>query len=124
MKVVITESKRDRLVFKWLDDNYGNMNVVYEDNPRYITFTDVNDEDIFLYNVNSDTLSIMSPEVQTGLKTMFGLSRDVMNSIVKPWMESLYGFPIRVVNYQTWFCNACGKYHDEIYHIEDDSPHF
>jgi hypothetical protein len=123
MKIVITENKRNKIVTKWLDDNYGNMNVVYEDNPRYITFRDNDDEDIFLYNINTDTLSIMSPETQRGLK-MFGLNKNVMNSIVKPWMESLYGFPIKVVNYQTWYCNTCGKFHSEPYHIEDDSPSF
>jgi hypothetical protein len=124
MKIVIKENKRNKVVTKWLDDNYGNMNVVYENNPRYITFKDVNDEDVFLYNVNTDKLSIMSPEIQKSLKTMFGLNRDVMNSIVKPWMESIYGFPIRVVVYQTWHCNTCGNFHDEPFHIEDDSPSF
>ena len=124
MKIVITENKRIKVVTKWLDDNYGDLNPIIDNNPIYITFTDNNGDDILLYNSNSKGMVIINDVLQDSLKEMFGVKYNQLDDIFIPWIRNTYGKEVKFVMYQTWHCNTCGKFHPTKYHIDDDTPHF
>jgi len=113
MKLIITESRRDGAVIKWLDKKYGKLTprkgIGYED------YFDEKGNNIFSYSYGD--ITIVSPDLQYDLFNMFGLKRYDLNQIVKPWVEETYGINVDLVQYTTWHCNNCGMYHPTKYHI-------
>lgn len=113
MDIIITESKMNSVVTKWLDRKYSNLI------PRqYSVFTSFDDESgnsVFSYSY--EEITIVSPDLQYDLFNMFNLKRYDLNQIVKPWIEETYGINVDLVQYTTWHCNNCGMYHPTKYHI-------
>lgn len=124
MKISLPENKRNNIVTKWLNNNYGDLNPVIDDNPRYVTYTDNGGVDILLYNNNTKGLLILDNTLQDSLKQMFGVKYNQLNDILIPWMGYNYGEDVKFVTYQTWHCNTCGRFHPTKYHIDDITPNF
>jgi len=115
MKIIITESKRNDAVTKWLDRKYGNLTPIgYKIS---ITFINESGDAMFFYSYGDVTIE--DDNLQYDLYNMFGLSRYDLNEIVKPWIEKTYNIKVDLVQYTTWHCNRCGKYHPTKHHIED-----
>jgi hypothetical protein len=122
MKMIITESKMNRIVTKWLNDDYGDLRK-YSGYGSYM-YTHYKDDDgltIFTYNRSSDVITIINPDLENDLKTIFGLDGDKLNDIFIPWFKERYKIKPRLVKFQetTYHCNDCGRYHTTKYHIED-----
>jgi hypothetical protein len=122
MKLIITESKINRIVTKWLDSEYGKLRK-YTGNStyRYIHYKDNDGLTIFRFNLNTDVVTIINPDLENDLKTIFGLDGDKLNDIFIPWFKEKYKIKPRLVKFQetTYHCNDCGRYHTTKYHIED-----
>ncbi len=115
MKLIITESKRNEAVTKWLDRKYGNLIPIKHNITT--TFTNESGDGMFYYSYGD--VIIDNDDLQYDLYNMFGLSRHDLNQIVKPWIKETYGINVDFVQYTTWHCNYCGKYHPTKYHIEE-----
>jgi hypothetical protein len=113
MKMIISESKRDSAVIKWLDKKYGNL--IPRKGIGYTDYFDEKGNNIFSFSY--EEITIVSPDLQYDLFNMFGLKRYDLNQIVKPWIEETYGINVDLVQYTTWHCNNCGMYHPTKYHI-------
>jgi len=122
MKMIIAESKMNRIVTKWLNNNYGDLRK-YNAKGSYM-YTHYKDDDgltIFTYNRSSDVVTIINPDLENELKTMFGLDGYGLNNIFIPWLKESYKLKVPLVKFQetTYHCNECGRYHTTKYHIED-----
>ena len=100
MKVIITESKMSSVVTKWLDMSYGNLRKSSSPmNFRFIHYKDENNETVFLFNLNTGTVTITNKSVYHYLKDMFGLSGYELNDILIPWFEQSYNLHVEKVQY-------------------------
>lgn len=115
MKVVITENRRNEAVTKWLDKNYSDL--IPRKGIGYKDYFDEKGNNIFSYSYGD--ITIVSPDLQSDLFNVLGLNRYNLNLILKPWIEKTYDIDVDLVQYTTWHCNNCGKYHPTKYHIKD-----
>ena len=100
MKLIITESKMSSVVTKWLDMSYGNLRKSSSPmNFRFIHYKDENNETVFLFNLNTGTVTITNKSVYHYLKDMFGLSGYELNDILIPWFEQSYNLHVEKVQY-------------------------
>ena len=113
MKIIITESKMNSVVTKWLDKKYSNL--IPRQYSVFIVFDDELGNSVFSYSYGD--ITIVSPDLQYDLFNMFNLKRYDLNQIVKPWVEQTYGIDVDLVQYTTWHCNNCGMYHPTKHHI-------
>ena len=65
MKLIITESKINRIVTKWLDQEYGKLRK-YSGNStyRYIHYKDNDGLTIFRFNLNTGMVTIINPDLE------------------------------------------------------------
>jgi len=115
MKLIITESRRNDAVTKWLDRKYGNL--IPKKHILNTTFTNESGDGIFYYSHGD--ITIEDKNLQSDLVNMFNLSRYDLNQILKPWIEETYGMDVDLVHYTTFHCNRCGKYHPTKHHIDE-----
>jgi hypothetical protein len=90
MKVLITESKRDRLVIKWLNDNYGDLIPYKTDKHRNYIFFMKNGEVIFEYNKIYGWVYISYDKIWSFLISFFGLNNTQIQDLTKKWVEEQY----------------------------------
>ena len=94
MKVIITESKLERLVIKWLNDEYGNL--VPHKQAKYnehIFYTKGN-ENIFDINKHSGDVYV-SDVIWSTLARMFGMSYQNIQKVTKEWITNHYHLDVR-----------------------------
>lgn len=115
MKFIISESKKDDAVTKWLDRKYSNLTPIKD--TIYTTYNNESGNKMFVYS--HDDVTIENDNLQYDLFNMFNLSRYDLNRIIKPWIEKTYDINIDMVQYTTWHCNLCGKFHPVKHHIEE-----
>jgi len=122
MKIIITENKRNESITKWLNSEYGKLRK-YTGNStyRYIHYKDNDGLTIFRFNLSTGIVTIINPDLERDLKSMFGLTGYEVNDIFIPWLEERYNLHVERVQFEetTWHCNECGRYHTTRYHIED-----
>ena len=119
MKLIITESKRNDIVIKWLDKYYGDL--FKHSSPgsiKYIHFIDKNNNTIFDYNRSSSIVEFRDDVIQE-LVSIFNLNVKNINEILIPWLKKNYNLHVEKVNVTTWYCNDCGRYHITRHHTED-----
>ena len=122
MKMIISESKMNSIVTKWLNNNYGDLRKYNaKGSHRYTHYKDDDELTIFTYNRNTGLVTIINPDLENDLKSIFGLDGYGVNDIFIPWLEERYNLQVPVVKFQetTYHCNECGRYHTTKYHIED-----
>jgi hypothetical protein len=56
----------------------------------YIHYKDNDELTIFRFNLNTDMVTIINPDLENDLKSMFGLDGDEVNDILIPWFEERY----------------------------------
>jgi len=118
MKIIITENIRNRVITKWLDNNYNDL-IGMENSHGTIDYKKKDGKTMFSFHTTYSDVTIEDNELQSYLFNMFNLKRYDLNQIVKPWIEETYGIDVDLVQYTTWHCNKCGKYHPTKYHIEE-----
>ena len=117
MRIIITESKRNNAVIKWLDMDYGDLRK-YSVGHRFIIFKDSGDDMSFTFNRDNGIVEL-SEEISNQLVSMFGITSGYdINDIFIPWLEERYNLHVEKVVCTTWHCNKCGRYHITKYHID------
>lgn len=100
MDIIITESKLYNIVTKWLNKDYGDLRK-YNAKGSYM-YTHYKDDDeltIFTYNRSTDVVTIINPDLENDLKTIFGLDGDKLNDIFIPWFKERYKIKPRLVKF-------------------------
>ena len=100
MKLIITESKRNDAVTKWLDNNYGDLRKSKSPGSwLFIHYKDKNNETVFLFNLNTRVVTITNKMLYYDLKHMFSLTSYELNDILIPWIEQSYNLHVERVTY-------------------------
>jgi hypothetical protein len=89
MKIIITENKRDRLVLKWLNNEFDNLTRVVQD--RKVFYVQNNGLPLFFYYQISDKYVIINPDrIWKLLESIFGMSDDEIARILHIWLKESY----------------------------------
>ena len=121
MKLIITESRLNNVVTKWLDKNYGDLTFnVNKKIPEYQFLWDSKiDEPIIFYNGKHDIAEISDKTLQHDLIELFNVNSDSLNDILIPWIKERYNIDVNEVKYRKYHCWECDGSHYTNYHIED-----
>ena len=90
MKIIITESSRDRLVLKWLNKEFGNLTeVVKRDKTFYV---DENRKPLFVYyqDEKNGFIYVDYDRIWVFFDSIFGLSYLQTKEILTIWLEETY----------------------------------
>ena len=91
MKYIITESKLDKVVIKYLNKLYGNLKKhVYEKYPA-IMYYNKNKEVYLTHELDSDILWVDYDNIWSDLEDTFGLKYEEIQRIISEWAEKTYG---------------------------------
>jgi len=100
MKVVITESKRDHIVIKWLNNNYGDLTPYETDREPNQIFFMKDGEVIFDYNKKNREVHISYDKIWLFLDSFFGMEYKKIQDLLKQWVEEHYKLRVkRIGNY-------------------------
>jgi hypothetical protein len=120
MKLIITESKMNSVVTKWLDKNYGDLTSHIGTNKEFQhSWLSKGDKTIFDYYVNARAITISDEIIQSDLVEMFNLDQDSLNDIFIPWFDERYNLNVKKVYYTKYHCWKCNGNHITQYHIDD-----
>jgi hypothetical protein len=99
MKLIITESKRNKVVTKWLNKYYNNLFI--KEYPRWGVMdfftTDEPKSKVFVYE--SGVLLIINPNLIDELNNIFNVDEDDLNDIFIPFMKNNYNLKVILVKY-------------------------
>jgi hypothetical protein len=101
MKVIITESQKDRAIIKWLNSEYGDLERYGKKKyPDYIFFMK-DGEVVFDYNEVNGIVFISYDKIWSFLENFFGLEYKEIQDLTKEWVEEHY--KIRVTTTQHFY---------------------
>ena len=90
MKVIITESQKDRAIIKWLNSEYGDLTPYEtEEYPNHIFFMKDGGV-VFEYDKINKSAHISNDEIWSFLESFFGLEYDEIQDLTKEWVEEHY----------------------------------
>jgi len=118
MRIIITENRRNEVVTKWLDKNYSDL-IGMKNIHGIIYYKKKDGKTMFSFHTAYGDVTIEDSGLQSDLFNIMGLNNYNLNVILKPWIEKTYGINIDLVQYTTWHCNRCGKYHPTKHHIDE-----
>jgi hypothetical protein len=120
MKLIITESKMNSVVTKWLDKNYGDLTSHIGTNKAFPhSWLSKGDETIFDYYINPQAITISDETIQNDLVEIFNLDEESLNNIFIPWFDERYNLNVTKVYYRKRHCWVCDGSHITSYHIDD-----
>jgi hypothetical protein len=94
MKIIITESRLERLAINWLNDNYGDLEPYEtEEEPDYIFYKKGN-RVIFEYNKNSEAIYVNYDEIWKIFDDYFTMEYEQIQHIIKMWVEGQYNLSV------------------------------
>ena len=103
MKYIITESQIDRVVFKWLNSEYGDLTPFEtEKHPDYIFFMK-DGEVVFDYNKENGYVYISYEKIWSFLENFFGLEYEEIQGLTKKWVEEHYKLRVTTTLYKNIF---------------------
>ena len=90
MKIIITESKLNSVVLKWLDKEFGNLTEVVRDDK--IFYVDENGLPLFMYYQDSKNgnVYINYERIWIFFESIFGLKESQTEEILTIWLEDTY----------------------------------
>ncbi len=92
MKYIITESKLDSAIIKWLNSEYGDLEPYGKEKYAHIFFMK-EDEIIFSFDKRNGYVNITN-KIWRLLKQFFGLTNEEVHEITKEWVEEYYNLDV------------------------------
>ena len=101
MKIIITESSRDRVVLKWLNKEVGNLTLAVVGDKTY--YVDEDRKPLFYYyhDEKNGNVFINYNRIWVFFESIFGLKRPQTQVILKVWLEQTYN--LRGFTPNSWF---------------------
>ena len=100
MKYIITESKLNRAVFKWLNSEYGDLEQFeMEKYPNHIFFKK-DGEFIFYYNKKNGYVGISYDKIWSFLESFFELKYKEIQVLTKEWVEEHYKLGVTTTSWK------------------------
>ena len=108
MKYIITESQIDRVVFKWLNLEYGDLTPYEKEEYLDYIFFMKDGEVIFDYNKKNGIVLISNDKIWSFLQNFFGLEFEEIQDLTKKWVEEHYKLRVKTtirkseLGYERW----------------------
>ena len=94
MKLIINESKLEKITIDWLNENFGDLTPFETDQyPNHIFYMK-NGKVIFDYNKIQDVGYFIHKGLWEILKTLFGRDYKQIQDITKKWVEEHYNLKV------------------------------
>jgi len=92
MKIIITESRLNSAVLKWLDKEFGNLTEVVKGEVTF--YVDQDGLPLFMYyQEDKDLFIYISYDRIWGLlESIFGIKYEQIQDILRIWLEETYNF--------------------------------
>jgi hypothetical protein len=90
MKIIITESSRDRVVLKWLNREFGDLTPVVGDDKTFYVDKDRNPLFMYFQNEKNEYVYINYERIWAFFKSIFGLNDLQIKKIMKVWLDETY----------------------------------
>jgi hypothetical protein len=90
MKYIITESKLNRVVGRFLSKEYGDLEIYDHDNQPWVLYVDKNGELIFLYHTKDNELYV-TKDIIKFLYDIFSIDVEQTKDILSEWFEKHTG---------------------------------
>ena len=90
MKIIITESSRDRVVLKWLNREFGDLTPVVGDDKTFYVDKDRNPLFMYFQNEKHEYVYINYERIWEFFKSIFGLNDLQTKEILTIWLEQTY----------------------------------
>jgi hypothetical protein len=107
MKIIITESSRDRLVLKWLNKEFGDLTPVVSDDKTF--YVDKNRIPLFYHQNGRKTnhIYVNYERMWIFFKSIFGLDGLEAEEIMKVWLEETYNLRNAIPTWSaTWWTRS------------------
>jgi hypothetical protein len=96
MKIIITESKRERAVTKWLESEYGGLKYkVSKDYPDLYYF--IKDGNVVMDYYEKYSRLCASNEIIDFVMRMFGFDWKNARDLVESWFQDSYGYDVNII---------------------------
>ena len=95
MKIIITESKLEKVAIKWLNDNYGDLIPFETKKHRNSIFYIKGDKAVFEYKKENGFIYISDSEIWSFLQNMFSMEYEQIQDLTKEWVEEHYKLKVR-----------------------------
>ena len=99
MKIIITESKLDRLAIKWLNDNYGDLEPFETEKYPNQVFYRKGKEIIFSYNKKNGYVYVNYEEIWSFFESFFGMEYEQIRDLTKVWVEESYNLRVTTTSF-------------------------
>jgi len=90
MKIIITESSRDRLVFKWLHKEFGDLTPEVKGDKTFYVDRDLRPLFFYRHNIKNGFVFINRERLWSFFKNIFGLDDSQTRDILSIWLEDTY----------------------------------
>ena len=102
MKYIITESKLNKIVIKWLNLEFGDLTPdETEEYPGYIFFMK-DGEVVFDYNKKDGDVYISYDKIWSFLESFFGLEYKEIQDLTKEWVEEHFKLRVTTTSYEVF----------------------
>lgn len=104
MKILITESKLDRLAINWLNDNYGNLESYKSKKYPDFIYYKKGKEVIFDYNKNNGYVFVNYDKIWSFFELYFSMDSQQIEDITTVWVGEHYNLDVRrtICNRGSW----------------------
>jgi hypothetical protein len=92
MKIIITESRLNSAVLKWIDKEFGNLTEIVKGEGTY--YVDQDGLPLFMYfqEDKSRFVYISYDRIWQLLQSIFGIKYEQIQDILRIWLEETYNF--------------------------------
>ena len=98
MKILITESKLERVAINWLNDNYGDLEPYETEKYLDHVFYRQGKEVIFDYNKKKESVLVNYEEIWSFFEGMFSMGYEQIQELTKVWVEERYNLRVKTVD--------------------------
>lgn len=99
MKIIINENRLNKIIGKWLNSEYGDLDVYDHNDEPLIFYVDKEGDIIFLYETKSNELYV-SIEIIKFFYSMFSIDIEQTKDILVEWFEKHTG--LKPVQFLSW----------------------
>jgi hypothetical protein len=96
MKIIITESKLERVAINWLNDNYSNLELIHTEKTPLLNFYMENKNVIFDYRIKNKEIFI-TMDIWKILKDFFSMEYKEISKLLIKWVEDNYNIDVKKI---------------------------
>jgi hypothetical protein len=97
MKIIITESRLERLAINWLNDNFGDLKPYETERYTNVIFFMKDGKIIFTYNKKDRSVTVSYNEIWSFFESYFSMKYGQIQVLTKLWVMSSYNLEVSII---------------------------